>query len=686
MSRIQKRTCSICLALLFLTLAAFAVPATSHAADTIVSGNGIYEIIAGTNTVRLTRVTGTTTFQAPRQISYNGTTYSVAAIGDVLAVFNFEGLISLDLSAIDYDQFVILDSAFQENTTLTTFIPPSGPYTIEPYAFDRSALTSIAFGNCTNIGAWAFSGCTALQAATMPATAYTLGGFAFNDCDLTSIDLSNCASSIPDGVVYNNRHLSSVTLPSTPFTIGDTAFVNTSALTTVNNLSYCTSLGAAAFMGSSIADVDLTNCTLIGGNAFSQILKTPEEIAQTALRTVTWPTVPFVIGSNAFNATLLSSANLTNCTSIGSGTFHNAQNLTAVDWPTVSFTLSNTAFVGTKITAANLSHCIGTIGASAFANVTTLTSATFPTAPFAIGDNTFINTQIPLADLSTCSAVGASAFSGCTKLETVEWPSADFTIGAAAFQGTKITIANLQFCTSIGANAFNNLAAPIDIFVDASKLTAAGANFAGSSKVYIVAQTIAQLEAIANANTGAMAGFATIPAYAYVGPAGSVTILAYPASANQIGTIYTLALEIRTNALQYADYVADSKMYDLRYYFITSGSLATGTVAPGERFRIKLPNESGISDTSALLVLHGNVSNIVTDTIVPESANASTVTVSISSFSPFAVARKGSVKPVSTIVHTGDNNPTTLYSLFIAGSLLAGVVAVLLKRRGRTVR
>ena len=192
---------------ILLSLVAVLLTALSAQAYDFQSGDLYYNITIGTtvevtyqNSWSSTNYQGLTTAIIPATVTYNGTTYSVASIGD----FAFEGCSSLT------------------------------------YVTIPNSVTSIGWG--------AFLDCSGLTSITIPNSVTSIGGSAFNNCSgLTSITIPNSVTSIEEWAFYNCSGLTSITIPNSVTTIGNGAFYNCSGLTSVTIGNSVTSIGSNAF-------------------------------------------------------------------------------------------------------------------------------------------------------------------------------------------------------------------------------------------------------------------------------------------------------------------------------------------------------------------------------------------------------------------------------------------------------
>ena len=157
--------------------------------------DGIYYYIVNGNKVVVTfrndvysiypdRYVGNVTI--PSTVTYNGTTYSVTAIGSDA----FHGCSGLTSVTIPNSVTSIGSSAFSECTGLTSVTIPNSVTSIDSYAFyGCSSLTSVTIPNSvTSIGPKAFEECRKLRTVSLPYSLMSIGSSAFYYCeDLTDV-------------------------------------------------------------------------------------------------------------------------------------------------------------------------------------------------------------------------------------------------------------------------------------------------------------------------------------------------------------------------------------------------------------------------------------------------------------------------------------------------------------------
>lgn len=163
-----------------------------------------------------------------------------------------------------------------------TILTISGSGQMAPY-YTRGYLTDAPWGNevthviiengVTNVGQYAFYGCSKLQSVTLPSSVKKIDTQAFDRSGVSSIKFSEGLTTIYDGAFNSCTSLCSVVLPESLTYIGDWAFQSCPITSIVfsTNLKY---IGNSAFNYGSIVDVwylgnqsDKAEMTIKGYNA-----------------------------------------------------------------------------------------------------------------------------------------------------------------------------------------------------------------------------------------------------------------------------------------------------------------------------------------------------------------------------------------------------------------------------------
>jgi len=228
------------------------------------------------------------------------------------------------------------------------------------YAVNLTSVTISQSGILTDIGADAFSGCSALASVNIPSSVRTIGSYAFFGCaSLTGIDMPSSLVSIGDSAFSGCASLPSVNLPAGTVSIGAYAFSGCVKIESIVIPSSVTSIGAGMFAKCA----SLTNITVDANNA---LYKSIDGSVYTKDEKVL---VQYAIGKSDALFTVPETV-----TEIGADSFEGCTSLTTV------------RFGGNSVSK---------IGSGAFEDCTALTGIIIP---------------------SSITEIGASAFTGCTSL------------------------------------------------------------------------------------------------------------------------------------------------------------------------------------------------------------------------------------------------------------------------------
>jgi hypothetical protein len=400
-----------------ITAAAFIVTASDFELKVSVSGS---------DATVMGYIGGGAELEIPETFLFNGSTYTVKAIGAAVFV-NCTGVTSL---TIPNSVTSIGGSAFDGCIGLRTITMPlntsfgtdsfegcvrvndvtltgsgegknfsTDEYIRTPwYVITNADLTVTLDDDITSIGTNTFRGCTSMVSITMSGVT-SIGDNAFLGCNkLTEIDLSKVTS------------------------IGDNAFLGCLQLTSLN-ISAATNIGSAAFKDcTGLMNVTMSLNVVPENNAFQDCVNITE-----VTLTGTGAGVSFTQSSYTYTlwyasqSTSLSITVTEGITSIGSYTFNQCTNLTSIILPDSVKTVGSYAFSGCNNLETAIMASVTTIEANAFQNCTSLMEI----------------------DMHSAVDIGNNAFSGCSGLTTVIMPL-NVKLGTNAFNGStnisKITL------------------------------------------------------------------------------------------------------------------------------------------------------------------------------------------------------------------------------------------------------
>jgi len=415
---------------------------------TVEEGNGVYysvdNCIVETATQTLLFGCKTSVIQA------DGT---VVAIGEAA----FEGCAGLQALTLPASIVKIGERAFSGCAALATITVESDN---ETYHSEGNCLIETATGKlilgCKNsviptdgsvtvIGEYAFAGCTALTAITLPSGLTAVEAGAFYGCTaLLGISIPTTVSSIGHEAFSGCTALALVEFsPGTMLTsIQNYAFADCTALTSITVPSSVTAIGFAAFARCSrLASITLpfagSGTTVAGRTHFG-----------------------YIFGANTFeeNAAVvpatLTSVMLTGAAFIGNHAFNGCVGLLQIVLPDTLTAIDGNAFYGCLgLTSVVIPWRVSSIDRSAFLACTNLAELTVHSDN---GVYTSVGNAIIKKDTKTLvigckasviptdgsvTAIGPYAFYGCTALESIRVPAAVTAIGDNAFRGCTALLA-----------------------------------------------------------------------------------------------------------------------------------------------------------------------------------------------------------------------------------------------------
>jgi uncharacterized repeat protein (TIGR02543 family) len=380
----------------------------------------------------------------------------------------------------EYPVTIIADSAFKNNTAITSVTIPETVKSVGNYAFDGcsslslitipSSVTSIgynAFYGCKNLYSITipssvtlikdetFYGCTSLSSITIPQSVIAIGSRTFQNCtSLSSVTIPSSVTYIGYNAFDGCTSLSSITIPSSVTGIGGYAFKGCTKLSSITIPSSVTSIGIQTFQNcSSLTSITIpSSVTSIGDFAFGGCtsltsITIPESVTSisqyafqycTSLSLITIPASATSIGTGAFAyCTSLTSIEIpSSVTSIGSYSFHGCTNLTSIEIPAFVSSIDESVFADcTNLTSVTITSPVTSIGKYAFESCTNLSSITIPSSVTSIGSFAFYHcTSLTSIEIpSSVTSIGSYAFAGCNKLTSFTIPSSVTSIDSCAF-------------------------------------------------------------------------------------------------------------------------------------------------------------------------------------------------------------------------------------------------------------
>ena len=391
----------------------------------------------------ISNYSGLTTANIPKNVTYNGTTYSVTSIGDRA----FYGCRSLTSITIPEGVTSIGGYTFYMCSSLTSITIPNSVTSIGYNTFsDCSSLTSITIPEgITSIGYRVFSDCSSLTSITIPNSVTSIGEEAFSDCSsLTSITIPNSVTSIGNYAFYGCSSLTSIAIPNSVTSIGTAAFRDCSSLTSVTIPNSVTSIGDRAFSDCS----SLTSMVVAEGNTVYYSRDNCNAIIETATNTLIAGCQNTIIPNSV--------------TSIGSSAFYGCSSLTSITIPNSVTSIGFEAFRGcSSLTSITIPNSVTIIGSYAFAGTGIYNNESNWENDVLYIDNCLIVAKTSISGAyaikENTRLIGYNAFYNCSSLTSVTIPNSVTNIGGYAFSGcsslTSVTIGS--GVTSIGYGAFS---------------------------------------------------------------------------------------------------------------------------------------------------------------------------------------------------------------------------------------
>lgn len=318
--------------------------------------------------------------------------------------------------------------------------------------WDRVTAVVIEPG-VTNIGEWAFWGCSGVASVVISEGVTEIGREAFRDCNgLTNVSIPRGVTSIGYQAFGDCSNLTSVTIPEGVTSIGEWAFRGCKSLVSIAIPESVTVISNYTFLAcSGLTSITIPeSVTSIGWSAFDGC---------SSLTSVTIPGSVIRIGDSAFS----SCSSLSNVTilegviSIEAGAFGCCDSLTSVTIPESVTSIGGMAFqLCSNLRSVEIKGA-ASIGYYAFYDCKRLANVTFSGNVTSIGDSAFYNcerlTSIVLPESVT--DIGAEAFNSCGRLTSITMPGVT-SIGSDAFRqcGSLTSVVLPKSVSSIAGNVF----------------------------------------------------------------------------------------------------------------------------------------------------------------------------------------------------------------------------------------
>ena len=345
---------------------------TSDAADTYTDGDWRFTVDGTNATIISNTATEIATLQIPTQVTANGTTYTVTAIGDgTSSIVNNANLTANCVVTMPDTVTIINGYAFDGCSNISVLTLPSNLESIGDYAFrDCNNMILVSIPNSvTSIGEGAFVLCGNLILTSLPSGLTSISSSAFFGCrNLALTDLPDGVTIISQGAFNGCTNLALTSLPSGLTEISTNAFYNCSNLALTSLPSGVTRIGQGAFNG--CTNLALTSLPEGVTNIRDDVFQRCTSLALTSL-----PSGLTSIGNYVFDGcTNLALISLPDgVTSIGKSAFRDCTNLALTSLPSGLTTISERAFMNcTGITSLILPPNLETIGDNAFENCTNL--------------------------------------------------------------------------------------------------------------------------------------------------------------------------------------------------------------------------------------------------------------------------------------------------------------------------
>ncbi len=392
--------------------------------------------------------------EIPPQVTNNGTTYTVTAIG--------------------YQAF--------QKTNVKAVVLPNTVTTIQNFAFKGCTVASITFStSLKTIGNNAFEG-SQLTEVVLPDGVESIGNYAFafsgianRDEKLNRFVMPASVTSVGTNVLAYQRNLTELVLPDNLKMIPENAFYACSNLTAVDLPSQLEEIGSSAFQNAGLESVTFpSSLKKIGSKGFSgnrfKTLVLPDNITslgESAFASCTnLQSIAFSNGLTELPQHVcsycdqLTEVNIPGSVrKIGIMAFDHCTRLTHIDLPESVTELAQGVFGNSGLTSFTFPSKLSRVGAGVFSSCPDLTEITIPPIVATLGNSTFrdctglVKVTLP----ETMDSIPEGTFEGCTALKEINIPGKATFIGGSAFNRcTALTSLTLPHTLkTIGGSALN---------------------------------------------------------------------------------------------------------------------------------------------------------------------------------------------------------------------------------------
>ncbi len=480
----------------------------------------------------------------PASVTYSGTTYNVTSIGE-RAFSGCTGLTSIEIpnsvtsigksafagcNGLKKAQFASIESLCGISFTNNTANPLSNAHHL--YINGVEIKNNLVISNSvTNIGSYAFSGCTGLTSIEIPNSVTSIDYSAFYGCTgIQSLTIGSGVTSIGSDA-FNQQPAKTIWLCNTVPTgysqaagkINYVANNNFSGLSNVTVYPYLSSMFEVDGIKYVPVNPSERTCDAIDGTyaLADSIIQIKETVSYKGISMNVKKIQPYCCyGNNNIKKVSVFPVKA----DVSNYAFQNCTGLDTVQ-------VSNDGFIGESAFAGclNLKTAIvsnnGNIGNYAFQNNISLQSVQISNAnnlgALAFGGCTKLKT----ADVDVKGDIGEKAFQGNTSLQSIQISQAN-NLGKLAFDGcTDLETAVVNINGGIGLNAFQNCAKMLSIQLGESVKSIGNYAFSGCKSLaeIVVPNATKSIGTYCFQNCSAMQkavlgnGIMTVPGYAFTG-------------------------------------------------------------------------------------------------------------------------------------------------------------------------